>query len=1359
MPLMAFDQPWDGGHNTTTPYYYDPENPYVPEENPNCPQPQSPRGSPVYVARGVLFLHYEDIKVSGVGPELELTRHYMNQDRYDGPFGYGWHFNYSIQLYEVTDLDDEYVIIRRGTGRRWEFIKNQDGTYTSKTRGVIHSLTKNPDGSFIFSYVCSDCIGLLGDVLHFDSEGRLTAVEDNSGNRLEFDYDIEGHLTTATDAVGREIHFFYNYENKITRVLDPGGNLFIYTYDGEGNLSSVTDPVGNQTVYIYDEEHDLVNVIDANNDTALEVSYDNRDRVSSCTRYGYTETYDYNPGSSYTVKNTPRGNYTYYYDDAGNVTRTVYPDGTEREDEINLNVRPTRRTAPDGSAWEYEYDGWGNVTRITQAAGTELSRNTHYTYDFATKNLTGYYRNSVRNPSGYYSVSFEYDEIGNITKLTKSGYIKPSQPFTYETTYAFDNMGLLTRINGPRTEATDVITYSYDSMGQLTSFTLPEEGAWSYNEYNAFGKPGLIIDPNGNTSGIEYDAINRLTKITANGETFLEYEYDGIGNVTKISNTLGAGLSLNYTQGEMIAEVIKPDGSRLLNHYEGWGLIAKKETYTSEDVLESFIDYEYDSMKRMTKVIYPGSATTEIEYDAAGNLTKVIDRLGNEKAFEYDALNRLTARRVIVPDGDDLVTTYEYDEWDNLTAFTDPEAHVVSLTPDDMGRVAEETTPAGGHLVYEYNATGMMTKIFDANGDVIQKGYDAQNRVTSIDYPDPAENVTYSYDETSVTNGKGMLTGMTDRSGTTIYNYDQRSRVTNVQRTIDGNDYITLYQYDPNDNLTKATYPSGIEILYDYDSSDMVSRIRASVNEDIHTIADSITYNSFSAVASMSLGTGMNRTVSYDSKRNITGLSAGGFQDITIAYDAMDNITSITDNLNSAENQTFDYDILSQLTSASGAYGAVTYAYDDAGNRTLISPGSDTVNYNYTDNRLTSLSGDITENFAYDGNGNITATSSKTFSYNGTNQLTRIMEGEELKGSYTVDGRRRRVIKETTAEKVIYIHSYVNTLLEESDENGTPLQSYVYLYNQPVAKIVGDQVYYMINDHRGVPTKLTDSSENVVWEGEFRPFGSVNIQMETISNELRYPGQLHDSESGLHYNHYRYYDPELGRYYSAEMYKPWLLQNGNSGPAQNGMAPTPDYLFVTAYRAPYTYAGNDPLMYVDRDGQLAIITTLAIAAAIGAVFGGASQAVQGGSASDIATGALIGAGAGALGAGAGAAVAAGGAAIGVIGGAGSISGALVGGAAGGAVGSAAEDIGNQLWISDIPYRCLDWGHVGVSAAFGAGTGAASGFVGDFVTYGLRDGFNTQLGAELTGSVMGGTYGGHIGFAIGMMRSSPQRSCH
>jgi RHS repeat-associated protein len=75
-----------------------------------------------------------------------------------------------------------------------------------------------------------------------------------------------------------------------------------------------------------------------------------------------------------------------------------------------------------------------------------------------------------------------------------------------------------------------------------------------------------------------------------------------------------------------------------------------------------------------------------------------------------------------------------------------------------------------------------------------------------------------------------------------------------------------------------------------------------------------------------------------------------------------------------------------------------------------------------------------------------------------------------------------------------------------------------------------DAVYYFLNDHLGTPLNLLDESGAVVWEADYEPFGGAKIGTQSFSNNFRFPGQYFDSETRLHYNYHRYYNPTIGRY-------------------------------------------------------------------------------------------------------------------------------------------------------------------------------------------------------------------------------------
>jgi RHS repeat-associated protein len=101
------------------------------------------------------------------------------------------------------------------------------------------------------------------------------------------------------------------------------------------------------------------------------------------------------------------------------------------------------------------------------------------------------------------------------------------------------------------------------------------------------------------------------------------------------------------------------------------------------------------------------------------------------------------------------------------------------------------------------------------------------------------------------------------------------------------------------------------------------------------------------------------------------------------------------------------------------------------------------------------------------------------------------------------------------------------------------------------------RTFYYISDHLGTSQFIVDSKGKVVWQGNYAPFGQVDVVINELENSFRFPGQLLDSESGLYYNWHRFYDPETGRYISAD---PIGLAGGMNL---------------------YAYVENDPINFVD----------------------------------------------------------------------------------------------------------------------------------------------------------------------------------
>jgi len=123
------------------------------------------------------------------------------------------------------------------------------------------------------------------------------------------------------------------------------------------------------------------------------------------------------------------------------------------------------------------------------------------------------------------------------------------------------------------------------------------------------------------------------------------------------------------------------------------------------------------------------------------------------------------------------------------------------------------------------------------------------------------------------------------------------------------------------------------------------------------------------------------------------------------------------------------------------------------------------------------------------------------------------------------------------------------------------------------AQEAGEKIYYYHNDHLGTPIKLTDQNQNVVWTWQYGPFGEEPLTMNsnTISQNLRFPGQYYDAETGLNYNFHRYYSPKLGGYLTPD---PQLIEGEDTAFVHNVKSDAKDL-------NPFVYVNSNPINYVD----------------------------------------------------------------------------------------------------------------------------------------------------------------------------------
>ena len=329
------------------------------------------------------------------------------------------------------------------------------------------------------------------------------------------------------------------------------------------------------------------------------------------------------------------------------------------------------------------------------------------------------------------------------------------------------------------------------------------------------------------------------------------------------------------------------------------------------------------------------------------------------------------------------------------------------------------------------------------------------------------------------------------------------------------------YTYYKNGLKKTFTGPDGIAYAYTYDDNNQLTGVNLPG-------AGYITYSSYqwSRPTEVTLPGGSKREYAYDPLMRVKSIAAKDpAQNILLNYqynyDKMDNITAKV-----TEHGEYDYgyDDLYRLTSADNPVQTDEgFSYDAVGNRLTAAGVADDWSYN-DNNELQGYAG-IT--FEYDDNGNMTkktdAGQVTNYIYNVEDRLERVEDGSgSLISHYYYDPFGRRLWKEVNGVRTYFVYADEG-LVAEVDAAGNVVKSYGYRpgstwTTDPLFMKVGGQYYFYQNDHLGTPQKLTAVNGAVVWSAKYSSFGEAEVDISsTITNNLRFPGQYFDQETGLHY--------------------------------------------------------------------------------------------------------------------------------------------------------------------------------------------------------------------------------------------------
>lgn len=630
----------------------------------------------------------------------------------------------------------------------------------------------------------------------------------------------------------------------------------------------------------------------------------------------------------------------------------------------------------------------------------------------------------------------------------------------------------------------------------------------------------------------------------------VNHEYDAMGNPTRrlvAPGSLNLATQTEYDRLQRPRRITDARAGRIELDYLGGSTHLRQLT----DPRALITQYERTGLGSTTLLSSPDTATTSYTLDAAGNVRTRVDARGVVAHLSYDALNRLTS--IVYSDGSRSASySWIYDE-------TGPGFS------NGVGRLTTALHPQGFSR-YAYDAQGRVVahtqRVSDTLGTssltaTVGYQYDAAGRLVRIAYPS-GRLVTIAH-----TGGRPSAISAAESAGVAAV-----PLVSQIVSTPSGALTGWLWHTDAG----TLAHPR----VLDLQERPLRYRLGPWMRDLQYDAAGRITSYTHTDAVSAQRMPGLDQFFGYDELGRLTWFGANGTMSL-LSYDANGNRTAVHSGA-----------VTSSYTTAINSNRLLTtsqpprlYSHDAAGN---------TVGYGAPNARMTTL--------AYDLAGRLAAFV-PPLSLPGD-----VIHGSSLgipgAADYVVDGLGRRVLKTTwptaavggpgpsaarhralranaiqtseTVQVTAYVYDEAGQLLGEYDgTSGMALREYAWLGSTPVAMFARNEAtgawetFHIHADHLGAPRAVLDRANRLRWSWFAEPFGTTAPNSNpggvgALTFNLRLPGQYFDSESGLHYNYHRDYDPSVGRYTQSD---PIGLAGGINT---------------------YAYVENNPLSYADPDG-------------------------------------------------------------------------------------------------------------------------------------------------------------------------------
>lgn len=1134
-------------------------------------------GNPVQAATGIKFLGGDsELDFSLPGPlPIAWQRFYSSRNlRGDGPLGQGWNLPYAMELRLGTSEHGEPVVVLVDEqGREAEFPDIAPGTRQFDLREGV-DLCRTESGHY-FLHIPGGLFFIFEEPV--DDRPRpqvlkLARLEDRNGNFIELRRDASGRLSEITDSTGRLLTLEHAGDStrldavRLT-VGAPGelpGLLVSYRHDAGGRLAGVTDRNG---ALVRRFGYDPQGLMSFHADAAgLECHYEwiGSGKEARVSRHWTNDGERYDIGYSLLpgAQDEP----------AAAIGETRVVDQLERVFVWHWNARHqlVSYTNAEGQHWQAQYNELDQLVAMTEPGGAI----TRCAYD----------------ARGF--MSSRTDALGRTHSTGWTDFGLPwreTLPDGSAWTYAYSDEGNLVRETDPLGQVTE---YSYDRRGLPIVVTDPR-GGHNRMSWNERAQLVAHTDCSGKTTRYAYDGWGYLKTVTdaAGQQTLLTH--DAMGRLLAVSQPDGSHQSFNRDAAGRLVSTIDA-----LSRTTRFGFGRRDQPLFRQDAEGRQVAWNYDSALRLQSLVNENGQRFEFVRDEADRVLEERRVGGTRVQIEYDA------------NGWPVATIHHPGIGDEDLALDDRPVGArrvakplrTELVRDAVGRLVEKRT-ASHHYRYRYDA---LDRLIDAVKLEVAIGQPMRLRAL--------HRTCFEYDRLGRLVGETAIDEVSGERHQLRHEHDALGNRTRtllpalaaqggVARALNYLYYGSGHLHQVNLSLQEGDAPAVHQFISDIERDDLHREIARSQGALSTRFAlDPLGRRSASWSRPASLASSFStRDAAWRQAIDSAGAANARVLDGLMkeySYDPVGELRQSRHSLQGAAGHRYDatgrIEESVRMPARGGAANQERFAYDPAGNLLDASLASVPAGEmrGYVRDNLVRVFED--KRYIYDGHARLVCKKSgrhteQRFEWDDESRLVAVHttrrphtpEAHTQVTRFEYDALGRRVARHDAFGTMRFIWEDMR-LIEE--RRGSQVTSYVYEpgSHAPMARLeaksgpvanaaaaASARILHFHNDPAGLPEELSDGDGNLCWRASYRIWGAtVTEQWEVtaldgrvvrsreevaqpVEQNLRLQGQYLDRDTGLHYNTFRFYDPDIGRFISPD---PIGLAGGFN---LHGFAPNP----------------------------------------------------------------------------------------------------------------------------------------------------------------------------------------------------------